>query len=144
MVRNQGEREQGIQRIGLSATQRPLERITQFLVGPKRKCKIVDARRPGKTSISRSSFRSMTWRIRGAPAYPSEDGTAQPSEIEPSTHVRSIWPAIYPKLLELVQEHTSTIIFVNNRRASEHLAKRLNELANGEDEGELPGDRARQ
>ena len=73
----------------------------------------------------------------GAPAYPSEDGVP-PSEIEPSAHVRSIWPAIYPKLLELVQEHTSTIIFVNNRRASERLAKRLNELANGEGEHELP------
>src|SRR6202042_3148401 len=33
----------GIQRIGLSATQRPLERIAKFLVGPKRECKIVDA-----------------------------------------------------------------------------------------------------
>ena len=53
-------------------------------------------------------------------------------------HVRSIWPAIYPELLELVQEHTSTIIFVNNRRAAERLAKRLNELANGEGEQELP------
>ena len=61
-----------------------------------------------------------------------------PTEIEPSAHVRSIWPAIYPKLLELVQEHTSTIIFVNNRRAAERLAKRLNELANGEGEQELP------
>ena len=47
-------------------------------------------------------------------------------------HQRSIWPAIYPELLKLVREHTSTIIFVNNRRASERLAKRLNELANGE------------
>ncbi|MGC1166005.1 MAG: helicase-related protein, partial [Solirubrobacterales bacterium] len=73
----------------------------------------------------------------GAPAYPSEDGVP-PSEIEPSAHVRSIWPAIYPKLLELVQDHTSTIIFVNNRRASERLAKRLNELANGEGDQELP------
>src|SRR5262252_3515130 len=73
----------------------------------------------------------------GAPAYPSEDGPP-PTEIEPSAHVRSIWPAIYPKLVELVQDHTSTIIFVNNRRASERLAKRLNELANGEGEQELP------
>ncbi|HEX4307469.1 MAG TPA: helicase-related protein, partial [Solirubrobacterales bacterium] len=56
----------------------------------------------------------------------------------PSAHVRSIWPAIYPELLRLVQEHTSTIIFVNNRRAAERLAKRLNELANGEGEQELP------
>jgi ATP-dependent Lhr-like helicase len=47
---------------------------------------------------------------------------------------RSIWPAIYPELLRLVQEHRSTIIFVNSRRGSERLAVRLNELA-GEDPG---------
>ncbi|HYI36120.1 MAG TPA: helicase-related protein, partial [Thermoleophilaceae bacterium] len=46
---------------------------------------------------------------------------------------RSIWPAIYPELLELVREHRSTIIFVNNRRAAERLAVRLNELAGDED-----------
>ena len=46
---------------------------------------------------------------------------------------RSIWPAIYPELLKLVQEHRSTIIFVNNRRGAERLAVRLNELAGDED-----------
>ena len=137
MVREQGGREQGIQRIGLSATQRPLERIAKFLVGPKRECKIVDAGTRKDLDIE-IVVPVEDMADPGAPAYPSEDGTAQPSEIEPSAHVRSIWPAIYPKLLELVQEHTSTIIFVNNRRASERLAKRLNELANGEGEGELP------
>ena len=54
----------------------------------------------------------------------SQDGTADAA--------RSIWPAIYPELLELVQQHRSTIIFVNARRAAERLALRLNELA-GED-----------
>jgi ATP-dependent Lhr-like helicase len=137
MVRTQGGREQGIQRIGLSATQRPLERIARFLVGPKRECKIVDAGTRKDLDIE-IVVPVEDMADPGAPAYPSEDGTAQPSEIEPSAHVRSIWPAIYPKLLELVQEHTSTIIFVNNRRASERLAKRLNELASGEGEGELP------
>jgi ATP-dependent Lhr-like helicase len=127
----------GIQRIGLSATQRPLERIAQFLVGPKRKCKIVDAGTRKNLDLE-IVVPVEDMADPGAPAYPSEDGNAQPSEIEPSAHVRSIWPAIYPKLLELVQEHTSTIIFVNNRRASERLAKRLNELANGEGEQELP------
>ncbi|HEY2480241.1 MAG TPA: DEAD/DEAH box helicase, partial [Solirubrobacterales bacterium] len=127
----------GIQRIGLSATQRPLERIAQFLVGPKRQCKIVDAgrRKPLDLEIV-VPVEDMA--DPGAPAYPSENGTAQPSEVEPSAHVRSIWPAIYPELLRLVQTHTSTIIFVNNRRAAERLAKRLNELANGEGESELP------
>src|SRR6201999_1317064 len=42
---------------------------------------------------------------------------------------KSIWPAIYPELLQLVREHRSTIVFVNNRRAAERLALRLNELA---------------
>jgi ATP-dependent Lhr-like helicase len=128
--------EGGIQRIGLSATQRPLERIAQFLVGPKRKCRIVDAGRTKKLDLE-IVVPVEDMADPGAPAYPSEDGLP-PTEIEPSAHIRSIWPAIYPKLLELVQEHTSTIIFVNNRRASERLAKRLNELANGEGEQELP------
>ncbi|HKZ12518.1 MAG TPA: DEAD/DEAH box helicase [Solirubrobacterales bacterium] len=128
---------QGPQRIGLSATQRPLERIAQFLVGPKRKCKIVDAGTRKDLDIE-IVVPVEDMADPGAPAYPSENGTAQPSEIEPSAHVRSIWPAIYPELLRLVQEHTSTIIFVNNRRAAERLAKRLNELANGEGEQDLP------
>ena len=125
-----------VQRIGLSATQRPLERIAKFLVGPKRQCRVVDAGRKKDLDLEIVvPVEDMS--DPGAPAYPSEDGPP-PTEIEPSAHVRSIWPAIYPKLLELVQEHTSTIIFVNNRRASERLAKRLNELANGEGEQELP------
>jgi ATP-dependent Lhr-like helicase len=58
--------------------------------------------------------------------------------VDAAPPVRSIWPAIYPELLKLVREHTSTIIFVNNRRGAERLAKRLNELANDEDSLELP------
>jgi ATP-dependent helicase Lhr and Lhr-like helicase len=125
-----------IQRIGLSATQRPLERIGQFLVGPKRKCRIVDAGQKKALDLE-IVVPVEDMADPGAPAYPSEDGPP-PTEVEPSAHVRSIWPAIYPRLLELVQEHTSTMIFVNNRRAAERLAKRLNELANGEGEQELP------
>src|SRR5207248_926676 len=47
------------------------------------------------------------------------------------TGARSIWPSIYPALLELVRQHRSTIVFVNNRRLAERLALRLNELAAG-------------
>ncbi|HET7443380.1 MAG TPA: DEAD/DEAH box helicase, partial [Solirubrobacterales bacterium] len=126
----------GVQRIGLSATQRPLERIAQFLVGPKRECEIVDAGTRKKLDLE-IVVPVEDMADPGAPAYPSEDGPP-PTEIEPSAHIRSIWPAIYPKLLELIQEHTSTIVFVNNRRAAERLAKRMNELANGEGEHELP------
>ena len=62
------------------------------------------------------------------------DADLSPDRVDPEfdggQNPRSIWPAIYPELLELVREHTSTIIFVNNRRGAERLAKRLNELAN--------------
>ena len=45
---------------------------------------------------------------------------------------RSIWPSIYPRVLELVEQHSSTIVFVNNRRLAERLALRLNDLAEEE------------
>jgi ATP-dependent Lhr-like helicase len=125
----------GLQRIGLSATQRPLERIARFLVGPKRACEIVDA------GVAKELDLEIVVPVEdmadpGAPAFPSADGN--PPEGEPLVHVRSIWPAIYPELLKLVRQHTSTIIFVNNRRAAERLAKRLNELHLDSPEQELP------
>ena len=124
-----------LQRIGLSATQRPLERIAKFLVGPKRECKIVDAGRTKQLDL-KIVVPVDDMADPGAPSFPSSDGT--PPEGEPLVHQRSIWPAIYPELLKLVREHTSTIIFVNNRRGAERLAKRLNELAAGEAPQELP------
>ncbi len=125
----------GVQRIGLSATQRPLERIAKFLVGPKRACEIVDA------GVAKELDLEIVVPVEdmaepGAPSFPNADGN--PTDGEPLAHVRSIWPAIYPELLKLVREHTSTIIFVNARRAAERLAKRLNELAAEEPVGELP------
>ncbi|MET0607923.1 MAG: helicase-related protein, partial [Gaiellaceae bacterium] len=45
---------------------------------------------------------------------------------------QSIWPSIYPEVLELVRAHRSTIVFVNNRRLAERLALRLNDLAEEE------------
>jgi ATP-dependent Lhr-like helicase len=119
----------GIQRIGLSATQRPLERIAKFLVGPKRACEIVDA------GVAKELDLEIVVPVEdmsepGAPSFPNADGN--PTDGEPQAHVRSIWPAIYPELLKLVKEHNSTIVFVNARRAAERLAKRLNELAEEE------------
>ena len=58
------------------------------------------------------------------------DGVEMTSGFEPTA--RSIWPSIYPALLELVRAHRSTIVFVNNRRLAERLALRINELAEAE------------
>jgi ATP-dependent helicase Lhr and Lhr-like helicase len=116
------------QRIGLSATQRPLETIARFLVGPGRECEIVDAGRSKKLDLEiRVPVEDMT-----------EPDASIEASLDPAATPRSIWPAIYPELLKLVRDHTSTIIFVNNRRAAERLAKRLNELANEDEPQELP------
>ncbi len=112
------------QRIGLSATQNPLEEVGRFLVGGKRDCRIVDAgvRKPLDLKIH-VPVESMV--EPDATESPDFDPLAGGTE---ATR-RSIWPAIYPELLALVREHRSTIIFVNNRRSAERLALRLNELA---------------
>jgi ATP-dependent helicase Lhr and Lhr-like helicase len=98
------------QRIGLSATQRPLDEIGRFVSGG-REIELVDAGRAKELDL----------RV----VVPLED-MREPGEGS------SIWPSIYPELLRLVQEHRSTIVFVNNRRLAERLALRLNELAETE------------
>src|SRR5439155_21678430 len=55
----------------------------------------------------------------------------------------SIWPSIYPEILKLVNEHRSTILFVNNRRLAERLALRLNDLAEKDVAGAPHGSLAR-
>ena len=113
-----------VQRIGLSATQNPLEEVGRFLVGPKRTCTIVDTgvRKPLDLKIHVPVESMVEPGDAGVELDPFE-GTGQEATR------KSIWPAIYPKLLELVREHRSTLIFVNNRRGAERLALRLNELA---------------
>jgi ATP-dependent Lhr-like helicase len=114
------------QRIGLSATQRPLDELARFLGGsdPRpRPVSIVDAgvRKPLELSVV-VPVEDMGDLSRPAPAeeQAASTGTA------PSG---SIWPAVYPQLLELIRSHRSTLIFVNSRRLAERLAARLNELA---------------
>jgi len=126
-----------LQRIGLSATQRPLEEVARFMVGPGRRATIVDvgATRPLDLEI-RVPVESMVEPDRGVERDPLE-----PVVGGESTR-RSIWPAIYPQLLELVREHRSTIVFVNSRRAAERLALRLNELAAAELDAPAPGEAA--
>jgi ATP-dependent helicase Lhr and Lhr-like helicase len=129
------------QRIGLSATQRPLDRIASFLVGPRRHCEVVDAGRSKELDLEIVvPVEDMT--EPDASIHKRRDGGdsgLESVDLDVETgSARSIWPAVYPELLRLVREHTSTIIFVNNRRGAERLAKRLNELANEKEPVELP------
>src|SRR4051794_1296909 len=119
--------ERDVQRIGLSATQNPLEEVGRFLVGPKRRCTVIDTgvRKPLDLKIH-VPVESMV---------EPDQGTASP-DVDPfaggEATRKSIWPAIYPEILELVEQHRSTIVFVNNRRGAERLALRLKELAEKE------------
>jgi ATP-dependent Lhr-like helicase len=115
-----------LQRIGLSATQNPLEEIGRYLVGPRREVTIVDAGHRKQLDLRiEVPVESMT-----EPNGP-VDASADPLEpVAGGESTRgSIWPAIYPELLKQVKAHNSTIVFVNNRRSAERVALRLNELA---------------
>ena len=133
-----GWRAPGLQRIGLSATQRPLDEIGRFLVGPRREVTILDAGRSSIGAPPRLDLRiEVPVESMAEPGAHDPSAGAPPDPLEPvaggeSTR-GSIWPAIYPELLRSVREHTSTIVFVNNRRAAERVALRLNELAARED-----------
>jgi ATP-dependent Lhr-like helicase len=116
-----------IQRIGLSATQRPLEEVGRFMVGPRRTCRVVDTGVRKELDLEiRVPVESMI--------EPDETPSPDLDPLAGGTEAtrRSIWPAIYPELLELIRAHKSTILFVNNRRSAERIALRLNDLAEAE------------
>jgi ATP-dependent Lhr-like helicase len=117
------------QRVALSATQRPLEEVARF-VGGNRPVTIVDA---GVRKQLDLEVRVPVEDLADL-GYRPDSGNGLPSplaDVQGATDggARSIWPAIYPELLELVHTHRSTLIFVNSRRLAERLALRLNELA---------------
>ncbi len=113
--------ERPIQRIGLSATQRPLDEVARFLggalapeAGPEPGA---DSWRP-VTICDAGARKPLALRVEmhdsAGPAAPTRE---------------SVWESIVPRLLELVRAHRSTLVFVNSRRIAERLAAALNELA---------------
>jgi len=120
------------QRIGLSATQRPLEEVAEFLggfsePGRKRPVKIIDA------GIRKDLEVEVVIPIEdmsdlGRPVSASApDGSVAGSGLGDSRS--SIWPSIYPEILQRILANRTTIIFCNARRAAERLAAKLNDLA---------------
>ncbi len=104
------------QRLGLSATQRPLEEIAHFLGGHTVDANGSGARRP--VAIIDAGIRKP---LQVEVVVPIDDM----GDLGRDT---SIWPSIYPSILQQVLAHRSTIIFCNGRRQTERLAARLNEL----------------
>lgn len=104
-------------RIGLSATQRPLERVAQFLGGYD------DGGHPRPVEVVDAGMRKD---LDLAVIAPVEDMTVLPCAEDRGP---SIWPAIYERLLDLIASHRSTLIFANNRRSVERIAAELNKRA---------------
>ncbi len=105
----------GMQRIGLSATVRPAERVASFLGGD----------RPVVIVRPESAKR---WDL--SVQVPLEDMTElrRPATDDDDSPSQSIWPFIEERVLDLVDQHRSTICFVNSRRVAERLTAHLNEL----------------
>ncbi len=122
-----------LQRIGLSATQRPLDEIARLLGGydasgeaPRpRDVKIVDASHDKRFELLVEVPVEDMARLAQV-----EEVSSGPASAGPRPH--SIWPSIHPRLVELIRAHRSTMIFVNSRRLAERLAQALNELAEEE------------
>ena len=161
-----------LQRIGLSATQRPLDEVARFLGGAEPRGRPRAATKPRKRTVQgveeietelhdefAGNDKAPTYRavtivntadrkpLKLTIEVPVED-MARPDRSERSGRAGrsdrsnrsetlkvsnassvSIWSSIYPRLLELIHAHQSTLIFVNSRRLAERLAGALNELA---------------
>ncbi|MBC8067835.1 MAG: DEAD/DEAH box helicase, partial [Deltaproteobacteria bacterium] len=94
-----------LQRVGLSATQKPIEAIASFLVGVGRSCELVDE----------GSFRALDLAIE-----------VPPSALQ-TVCSHEQWEEIYTRITELVLEHRSTLVFVNTRKLAERISAQLSQ-----------------
>ena len=145
-----------VQRIGLSATQRPLEEVARFLGGSEgplpggsSQLSVGGDGGAAMTDVLAES-RPETDMVRYRPVTIVNAGARKPLELKVEVPVEdmarlgapddqaptpdglkrtSIWQSIYPRVLEIVRGRTSTLIFVNARRVAERMAGALNDLA---------------
>ena len=114
--------DQPAQRIGLSATVRPIDEVATFLAGGR-----------AVTVVQPHIVKRLDLSV----VVPVEDLTelddGQPEPGQDPQRRASIWPHVEERVLDLIEEHTSTIVFANSRRLAERLTARLNDLARERD-----------
>ncbi|MGE8485667.1 MAG: DEAD/DEAH box helicase [Pseudomonas sp.] len=96
---------QPLVRIGLSATQKPIEAVSRFLVGRDRACEIID--------IGHARPRDLDIEVPPVPLS--------------AVMANDVWELVYDRLAALAREHRTTLIFVNTRRLAERLSRHLSE-----------------
>jgi ATP-dependent Lhr-like helicase len=100
-----------VQRIGLSATQKPLDEVGRFLVGVGRECSLVDI----------GHRRTM------------DLGVEIPESPMEAVCSHEQWEEIYARMAALIEEHRTTLVFVNTRNLAERIAARLTALLSEDD-----------
>jgi ATP-dependent Lhr-like helicase len=95
-----------LQRIALSATQKPIERVAQFMIG---------ARTDDVSIIDEGHVRELDLAVE-VPGSPLEAVMSQ-----------EIWQEVYARIIELIESHRTTLVFVNTRRLAERIAHNLTE-----------------
>jgi ATP-dependent Lhr-like helicase len=93
-------------RIGLSATQNPIEDVAHFLVGQGKRAAIVDS--------GHRRARDLALEVPDSPLE--------------AVMSMEVWEQVYRRLAALVEQHCTTLIFVNTRRMAERATRRLSEL----------------
>src|SRR5207302_6862805 len=98
-------------RIGLSATQRPIETIAEFLSPPATMgCRIVDIGHRRQMDLA----------------------VEVPKDELGAVATNAIWSDVYDRVADLVREHRSCLVFVNTRRLAERVAHHLEERLGGQ------------
>ena len=143
-----------LQRIGLSATQRPLEEVARFLGGatasttthsgaphlasemwaespqlPDKASESLAVRFRPVTIINAGARKRLDLSVQVSVEDMATLGPLNPPDDPAAPKQTSIWQSIHPRLLEIIRSRTSTLIFVNARRTAERMAGAINELA---------------
>ncbi len=125
----------GVQRIGLSATQRPLQEVARFLAGQCRRTEAGTAPSSGEegapaprpvTIVDTGYRKALDLKV----VTVVEDFANLPGD--------TIWPAVIGRLLNEIRRHRTTLVFADNRRLAERTADRLNAQWAGEESEEVP------
>lgn len=94
-----------LRRIGLSATQKPIERVARFLVGHQRTCAVVD--------VGHARPRDLALEVPPVPLG--------------AVMANDVWELVYERLAVLAREHRTTLVFVNTRRLAERVTRHLSD-----------------